>query len=58
MNKFNSGFAPVFLLTTTVGGVGLNLTGADRVILCDPSWNPCNDEQAVDRCHRINQTKE
>lgn len=46
------------LLTTTVGGVGLNLTGADRVIVVDPSWNPATDAQAVDRAFRIGQTKE
>lgn len=37
------------LLTTGVGGVGLNLTGADRVIVFDPSWNPMQDLQAIDR---------
>jgi len=46
------------LLTTTVGGVGLTLTGADRVILVDPAWNPATDAQAVDRAFRIGQTKE
>jgi len=46
------------LLTTHVGGVGLNLTSADRVILVDPAWNPATDAQAVDRAFRIGQTKE
>jgi len=46
------------LLTTTTGGVGLNLTSADRVILVDPAWNPATDAQAVDRAFRIGQTKE
>ena len=36
-----------------VGGVGLNLTGADRVIMVDVGWNPAADEQAVDRAYRI-----
>lgn len=46
------------LLTTSVGGVGLNLTSADRVVLIDPAWNPATDAQAVHRAHRIGQTKE
>lgn len=46
------------LLTTSVGGVGLNLTSADRVVLVDPAWNPATDAQAVDRAFRIGQTKE
>ncbi|XP_014678713.1 PREDICTED: DNA excision repair protein ERCC-6-like [Priapulus caudatus] len=47
----------VFLLTTQVGGVGLTLTGADRVVIYDPSWNPATDAQAVDRVYRIGQDK-
>nr|XP_022343270.1 DNA excision repair protein ERCC-6-like isoform X4 [Crassostrea virginica] len=47
----------VFLLTTQVGGVGLTLTAADRVIIYDPSWNPATDAQAVDRVFRIGQDK-
>jgi len=46
------------LLTTNVGGVGLNLTSADRVILVDPAWNPSTDAQAVDRAFRIGQNRE
>ncbi|CAE7341034.1 CHR24 [Symbiodinium natans] len=46
------------LLTTAVGGVGLNLTAADRVVIVDPAWNPATDAQAVDRAYRIGQTKE
>ncbi|VDH97717.1 DNA excision repair protein ERCC-6-like [Mytilus galloprovincialis] len=47
----------VFLLTTQVGGVGLTLTAADRVVIYDPSWNPATDAQAVDRAFRIGQEK-
>lgn len=44
-------------LSTSVGGVGLTITGADRVVLIDPAWNPAMDTQAVDRVHRIGQVK-
>uniref|UniRef100_K3WMP5 ATP-dependent helicase n=1 Tax=Globisporangium ultimum (strain ATCC 200006 / CBS 805.95 / DAOM BR144) TaxID=431595 RepID=K3WMP5_GLOUD len=47
----------VFLLSTRAGGLGINLTAADTVILHDLDFNPTNDEQACDRCHRIGQTK-
>ncbi|KFZ47518.1 DNA excision repair protein ERCC-6-like, partial [Antrostomus carolinensis] len=43
----------VFLLTTQVGGVGITLTAASRVVIFDPSWNPATDAQAVDRAYRI-----
>jgi len=45
------------LLTTSVGGVGLNLVCADRVVIVDPAWNPATDAQAVDRAFRIGQEK-
>ncbi|KAI8971092.1 SNF2 family N-terminal domain-containing protein [Pilobolus umbonatus] len=48
----------VFLLTTKVGGLGLNLTGADRVILYDPDWNPSTDMQARERAWRLGQKKD
>lgn len=48
----------VFLLTTKVGGLGVNLTSADRVILFDPDWNPMTDVQARERAYRIGQTRE
>ena len=48
----------VFLLTTTTGGLGLNLTAADTVILHDLDFNPEKDRQAEDRAYRIGQTKE
>ena len=47
-----------FILTTKAGGVGINLTAADRVIIFDSDWNPMNDLQAIARCHRIGQTKQ
>lgn len=47
----------VFLLCTRAGGVGINLTAADTVIIFDSDWNPQNDIQAQARCHRIGQTK-
>ena len=49
---------PVFLLTTQVGGLGLTLTAADRVIIVDPAWNPSVDNQSVDRAYRIGQQKD
>ena len=47
----------VFLLTTKVGGLGVNLTGADRVLLYDPDWNPATDAQARERAWRVGQTR-
>ena len=48
----------VFLLCTKAGGVGINLTAADTVIIFDSDWNPQNDLQAMARCHRIGQQKQ
>ncbi|KAM5141600.1 DNA excision repair protein ERCC-6 [Mantella aurantiaca] len=48
----------VFLLTTRVGGLGVNLTGANRVIIYDPDWNPSTDTQARERAWRIGQKRE
>ncbi|KPI87838.1 putative Dna excision/repair protein SNF2 [Leptomonas seymouri] len=48
----------VCLLTTQVGGVGLTFTATSAVVLLDPSWNPSADAQAVDRVHRIGQTRD
>ncbi|XP_077207126.1 DNA excision repair protein ERCC-6 isoform X2 [Paroedura picta] len=59
ISKFNEDSSIfVFLLTTRVGGLGVNLTGADRVIIYDPDWNPSTDTQARERAWRIGQTKE
>ncbi|XP_069599677.1 SWI/SNF-related matrix-associated actin-dependent regulator of chromatin subfamily A containing DEAD/H box 1 isoform X1 [Ranitomeya imitator] len=48
----------IFLLSTKAGGLGINLTSANMVILHDIDCNPYNDKQAEDRCHRVGQTKE
>ena len=55
--RFNKGEGQVFLISLKAGGYGLNLTGADLVILYDPWWNPAAEEQATDRAHRIGQEK-
>ena len=55
--RFNQGEGQVFLISLKAGGSGLNLTGADMVILYDPWWNPAAEEQATDRAHRIGQQK-
>ncbi|GIY20294.1 DNA excision repair protein ERCC-6 [Caerostris extrusa] len=57
--KFNSDPTIfVFLLTTRVGGIGINLTGANRIILYDPDWNPSTDAQARERAWRIGQVRQ
>lgn len=55
---FNNEDYDLFLLTTKVGGLGVNLTGADRVIIFDPDWNPSTDLQARERAWRLGQKKE
>ncbi|KAJ3354709.1 hypothetical protein GGF32_002388 [Allomyces javanicus] len=59
VEHFNAPDSPdfVFLLSTRAGGLGLNLTTADTVIIFDSDWNPQNDLQAQARAHRIGQTK-
>jgi SNF2 family DNA or RNA helicase len=57
INGFKRGDAPVFLISLKAGGAGLNLTEADYVFVLDPWWNPAVEAQAIDRSHRIGQTK-
>ena len=47
----------IFLISLKAGGVGINLTEADYVFLVDPWWNPAVESQAIDRTHRIGQSK-
>src|SRR5699024_2371088 len=54
---FNNGERDIFTISLKAGGTGLNLTGADTVILFDLWWNPAVEEQAAGRAHRIGQTK-
>ncbi|MDQ2945652.1 MAG: SWF/SNF helicase family protein, partial [Acidobacteriota bacterium] len=49
---------PLFLISLKAGGLGLNLTAAEYVFLLDPWWNPAVEAQAVDRAHRIGQTRQ
>ncbi len=56
-NRFNNGEKDIFLISLKAGGTGLNLTGADTVILYDLWWNPAVEEQATGRAHRIGQKK-
>ncbi|VDP13956.1 unnamed protein product [Heligmosomoides polygyrus] len=59
INDFNSSTeVSVFLLSTRAGGLGINLTSANHIILHDIDFNPYNDKQAEDRCHRMGQEKE
>ena len=55
--RFKDGADPVFLISLKAGGVGLNLTEADYCFLLDPWWNPATEAQAIDRTHRIGQTR-
>jgi hypothetical protein len=56
-NRYNAGERDLFLISLKAGGTGLNVTGADTVILYDIWWNPAVEEQATARAHRIGQTK-
>jgi SNF2 family DNA or RNA helicase len=57
MRRFKDGIDPVFLISLKAGGFGLNLAEADYCFLLDPWWNPATEAQAVDRAHRIGQTR-
>jgi superfamily II DNA or RNA helicase len=54
----NDDNCPLFLISLKAGGLGLNLTAADYVFLLDPWWNPAVEAQAIDRAHRVGQTKQ
>lgn len=58
VDQFNNEEYDLFLLTTRVGGLGVNLTGANRIIIFDPDWNPSTDMQARERAWRIGQKRE
>ncbi len=57
IERFKDGADPVFLISLKAGGLGLNLTEADYCFLLDPWWNPATEAQAIDRTHRIGQTR-
>jgi SNF2 family DNA or RNA helicase len=57
VKEFQAGKVPLFLISLKAGGVGLNLTAADTVIIFDPWWNPAVEQQAAGRAHRIGQDK-
>jgi superfamily II DNA or RNA helicase len=57
LERFKGGEDPVFLISLKAGGFGLNLTEADYCFLLDPWWNPATEAQAIDRTHRIGQTR-
>jgi SNF2 family DNA or RNA helicase len=57
VRRFRGGADPVFLISLKAGGFGLNLAEADHCFLLDPWWNPATEAQAVDRIHRIGQTR-
>lgn len=57
VRQFQEGDVPLILVSLKAGGTGLNLTAADTIILYDPWWNPAVEAQAIDRAHRIGQSK-
>ncbi|XP_055996293.1 DNA repair and recombination protein RAD54-like [Ostrea edulis] len=60
VERFNNPSSPefIFMLSSKAGGCGLNLIGANRLVMFDPDWNPANDEQAMARCWRDGQKKQ
>ena len=57
VDEFQKGNGDLFLISLKAGGVGLNLTAADYVIIMDPWWNPAVEDQAADRAHRFGQQR-
>ncbi|EJT72593.1 SNF2 family ATP-dependent chromatin-remodeling factor snf21 [Gaeumannomyces tritici R3-111a-1] len=55
--KFNQNLDEVYLISTTAGGVGLNIQGANRIVIMDFKWSPVNEQQAIGRAYRIGQSK-
>ena len=57
VERFQGHGCPLFLVSLKAGGLGVNLTAAEYVFLLDPWWNPAVEAQAIDRAHRIGQTR-
>ena len=57
VRRFQENGSPLFLVSLKAGGLGLNLTAAEYVFLLDPWWNPAVEAQAIDRAHRIGQSR-